>query len=736
MTSISTIGQNPAAIRPPSAALAAPSPAMPAMGATIDPFRLLNKYKFVLAGAALLGAVVGAGSHYLLRTLYPVWTPAAQFQCSGTTDKVSDLTTPSGQEEISRFMQTQVRIMTSDEVMRRVSEDPALQKNAPKWQAQFVKNGSFVPEEAAKELRDAVKARVLAGTTLIELSMNYRDKYDATAIVGLVRVKYLDLINSASRVQLEERITALRTRMQEIDRGLGALANSKEQLISNKNVDSIDNRIETTRTMLAETGSKLIEIQQGIDAQTSALKGMQDEIANPAGIAYGDELKEEVERNMTILDLKRDLQSAENALQWLLESGIKPEHRQYVNLQAQIRGIRQNLEVKRGEELRKAFDGRLDTTRKNIDSLQAQRETLNQRSGELQARMTDLTRTQSQIKDIESKMNSDIQARAKLNEDLQQLIAQAQVGTTVSRVVLTQAERPPLLMTFPQLKLLLPGGMALFLGLTAGVILLVEIVDQRVKGPSDIQIIPRTRLVGWVPDAADDPSGEGAVETAFRDRPRGILAESYRQVRAAITKRMHHADHRTLLVAAGMPASGATSVASNLALAFAAADKKVLLIDANFRRPALHRVFGVQEGPGLADVLAKTTDLAQAVQAASTPNLDILAAGSKDQRVFERLASEAIGEVFAKVRAMYDIVIIDVAPAIVAGDALALAQRADATVLVVRALADKRGMVARIKNELSETKSEMLGIVVNGVRAASGGYMKRNIRTAHEYQSS
>jgi len=170
-------------------------------------------------------------------------------------------------------------------------------------------------------------------------------------------------------------------------------------------------------------------------------------------------------------------------------------------------------------------------------------------------------------------------------------------------------------------------------------------------------------------------------------------------------------------------------------MAYASADRKVLVIDANFRRPGVHRVFGVQESPGLADVLGKQADYAACVQSSGTTNLDVMTAGSKEQRVLERLSTEAMGEVLAQARSTYDIVLLDVAPAIVAGDGLALAHRVDATALVVRAFGEKRGMVARIKNDLMDTRSEFLGVIVNGVRASSGGYLKGNIKAAHEYQN-
>jgi capsular exopolysaccharide synthesis family protein len=288
-------------------------------------------------------------------------------------------------------------------------------------------------------------------------------------------------------------------------------------------------------------------------------------------------------------------------------------------------------------------------------------------------------------------------------------------------------------MAFPKLAFMLPLGILLTTGLVGGGVLVRELLDQRVKGPSDIAIMPRTRLLGWVPDAAEDPSGQGAVETAFRDRARGVVAESYRQIRASLAKRLESSGHRSLLVLAGMPGSGATTTVANLALAFAAAERKVLVVDANFRRPALNRVFGLPEGPGLGDVLGRTVELEAAVQATSTPGVEVLTAGTKESRVLERLGTGGMSSLLAAASAKYDLVLIDTAPAIVAGDGLALSQRCDATLLVVRAFGEKRGLVARIRNELSESRGEFLGVLVNSVRASAGGYLRGNFRATQEY---
>jgi len=717
------------------------APAAPAAGgSTIDPLKLLNKYKFLLIGAAVLGAVVGVGAHLILRKVYPVWTPSATFQCLASTNKTSEFNSAPSTEEMLRFMQTQVRIMTSSQVLQKVAEDPSLRTNAPKWSGPFMtvdaSNGTpaFDSAEALKELKDDVRARVIPGTNLIELSMKASDKHDATAVVGLVRQQYMSLVKEQGSSGINNRMDAIKQTIDRLDQESQGLSLQKEQLISTGQVDSIDSRVEANRQELAETNLKLIEVQQMLDSGRTRKKQMDAEWNNPGGIAFGDELKSVVDKDPQILDLRTMIQRFENDQQALLQMNLSRDHRQYVTLQAQIDATKQNLEAKREELLKKAFAAQLESTRNAVAELEAQESTLVSRRDAAQKRLQDLTRLQSKYNDLNTRLEGVTQTRTSQASDLANLLALSKSETT-NRVLELERERVPNEMSFPKLKMLLPAGIAFFLFLTGATVLLIEIVDQRVKGPGDIAIIPRARLVGWVPDASEDPAGAGAVETAFRDRPKGVLAESFRQVRATLLKRIQSTDHRVILITSGMPTSGATSVASNLALAFASADKRVLLIDANLRRPGLHRVFGIPETPGLADVLGRQKELAQAVQATSTPNLDLLPAGAKDQRVFERLSNDAMSELLAKARSMYDLVLVDVAPAVVGGDAQALAQRCDASILVVRAMADKRGMVARIKNELSETKSEFLGVIVNGVKSATGGYMKRNIRTAHEYHN-
>ncbi|HYE60358.1 MAG TPA: polysaccharide biosynthesis tyrosine autokinase [Phycisphaerales bacterium] len=716
---------------------ATPPAALAAQAGSIDPLKLLNKYKLVLGGAAVAGAVLGVGAHLVLRTVAPKWSPVAIFNCLPPQEDVGGANAQYvGGQEMDRFMQTQVRMMTSDIVLAKVAEDPQLINKASGWAKQFLEvdgsTGMQAPryDKMTEELRDIVGARVLPQTNLIELSVSDSNKEDATEILRLVREKYTLVLKSQTQDLSDDRVKAIRDQIDRYDIELKNLARKRDGLVTTMSLDAIRDAANATRMLLANTEEELQQVSLSLQSARKRLTQMQEQ--QQAG-GFSPELLANIEKDPAVLEVQSMISKLETTRQMLLNRGLSPDHREVRMVDANLEGARQNLERVKSERLAKMFAGELDELAKGVAQLESQEEKLVQESGAYKRRLTDLTTAQGQLDDIENQIRTIMASKADTTASFQNLLSLQQMGS-FNRVVLLQPEKTPNEMSFPKWKLMLPAGMILCVGLVGGLVVLREVVDQRVKGPSDISIIPRTKLLGWVPEASEDPSGVGATETAFRDRPRGIVAESFRQIRGSVAKRVAAADHKTLLVIAGMPGSGATSAVSNLAFAFAAADKRVLVVDANFRRPSLHRVMGLSEGKGLADVLARSVELTDAIQATSTPNLDVLSAGSKEHRVFERLATDAMTDVLNRARQDYDLILIDCAPAIVAGDGVALAHRCDASILVVRALAEKRGMIARVKNELSDGRSEFLGVVVNAVRSSSGGYMKGNIRAAHEYQ--
>ncbi len=744
MTTVpTTITQNPAQSGPGPGAGARPpgggAPSAPVAGTVIDPIKLIMRHKWLLTIAAICGAGLGGVSHFAMLYLYPMFQPTVVFQANQAW---SDVTKPIGagsvqnQEELGQFMQTQVKIMTSDVVLRRVAQHPRLSKDAPKWTSSYTKNGQLDTAKVLDQLKSSVRAKTVNQTSLIELSMIWRDKVETTAIVKLAKESFMEIVQQRSNDSSKEQRDALEKGIADRQEQISSLNKKRDSLIRTKNIDAaISNQISDSARQLDAVGREIVAIQLDIKDLNERIKSMEEQLNNRSNIIqYSDRLREEVQRDPLITSLNQQVANVEADLSSMLINGMQREHREYKKRESLLSGLKQKRTEEEQRLMENKFAAELDMMRVQMKGREAQFTEFSTRQAELFRKQVELTNTQAELEDIDRQLGTANLSLSKSQDDLRQLAA-VQAMATGARIIVLQQERVPDDVIFPKLVFMLPLGLILGLGAVVGFVVVRELADQRVKGPSDITMIPRTRLVGCIADAEEDPSGAGAVETAFRDRPKGVLAEQFRQLRAVLVKRMQQGGHRSLVVVSGMPGSGATSVATNVALACAGAGQRVLLIDANLRRPILHRVFNLSEGPGLSDVLAGTVAPDTAISRVADSKLAVLTAGAKDLRAYESLATDNFAAILRAYRDSFDLIIIDTAPAIVSGDGLAVANRCDASLLVVKAFNEKRGMVARIRNELTDARGEFLGVVVNGVKSAAGGYMRGNIRATHEYQN-
>lgn len=706
-------------------------------GVAIDPIKLLMKYKYILAGAAGVGMVVGVVAYILLLRFNPVWTSAAVFEAFTPTSNIVSPTgigTMESQNEIERFMLTQARQMTREDVLRRVATDPRLAREAPLWTSQFEEGGKIDTDAAVKVLTNSVaKTRIIPGTRLIELSASCRWREDSTALAKLLREAYMTELRRVAGSSTQTQRDQLQSQIEKYNTQLRDLQTRRDALLRDAGVTTINEQGSETLQRLYILNTQILDVQNQIQLRQVSIKQLQDQLDNPAGVQFTDQIKDEVDESPLIINIKQSIQSAEADLKGMLMRGLTREHREYKRTDSIMQGMVQNLEQARQEAMRKRFDSNLEQMKMLLQSLENQSRDMTKERDTISEKQQVAARTMAQVKDLEDKIGN-IQRSISLFTEQQGTMAMLAELPTSMRVVVASEEKVPREVSSPKLMVVLPASMLGIVGLVTALILAIELMDSRVKGPADIAMMPRTRLLGWIPDASEDPSGTGAIETTFRDRPRGVIAENYRQLRSVIAKRLGQAGHKSLVVIGGMPGSGSTSVMCNMGLAWAASDKKVLLIDANFRRPGMHRVFALRETPGLSDVLSGSS-IEEAIQHTSDARLDVLSAGSREKRVFEMFSSERFGQLLAELKARYDLVLIDVAPALVASDGLSVANRTDASCLVVRAMGEKRGLVGRLRNDLSEAKGEFLGVVVNAVKPSAGGYIRGNMRATHEYQN-
>jgi len=180
-------------------------------------------------------------------------------------------------------------------------------------------------------------------------------------------------------------------------------------------------------------------------------------------------------------------------------------------------------------------------------------------------------------------------------------------------------------------------------------------------------------------------------------------------------------DVRTLLITSAAPREGKSFTSSNLAAIIAMTGSRVLLIDADLRRPALHQRFGLHNNRGLASLFTEDANLLDLLQPTHIRNLDVIVAGPPPPNPGELLGGGKLQEALQHLR-QYDFIIIDTPPVNVVADPLVLATIADGVLLVVEADRTSRNMVRQAGARLAETSAPVIGAVVNKLDIRTSGY--------------
>jgi capsular exopolysaccharide synthesis family protein len=238
---------------------------------------------------------------------------------------------------------------------------------------------------------------------------------------------------------------------------------------------------------------------------------------------------------------------------------------------------------------------------------------------------------------------------------------------------------PPVSPTAPRPVQNVALGLALGLLAGVGLALLRNALDQSVKSRGQLQRAVDAPVLATIAEDND----VRVHRLAFRERPRGRVAEAFRQLRANLQFVDVNDDHQMILVTGAGPGAGTTTTVCNLALAMADAGKRVLVIEADFRRPRAADLFGIERTVGLTNVLARRMDWMPAVQRWHE-SLDVLPSGPLPPNPSELLSQPTMERLLADVRARYDTVIIDTPPLVAVSDASVLAPQVDGVVLVAR----------------------------------------------------
>jgi len=252
-----------------------------------------------------------------------------------------------------------------------------------------------------------------------------------------------------------------------------------------------------------------------------------------------------------------------------------------------------------------------------------------------------------------------------------------------------------------------------------GLAIVIDQADLLFRSPHEIAALLNLPVIGRVPRINTrnlEIVGDMVPELVVAHKPSATPSEAFRDIRTSLFFQANAEGLKTIQFTSASPGDGKSTITANLALSIAQAGKKVILVDADLRKPRVHQNFGLDIGPGITDVLSGESELPDAIRAVpSQPHLFLLTAGKRPANPGECVASKEFGEIIEELGEKFDFVLIDSPPVLPVSDPASIAGFVDGIYLVTRIRKGVKVTMTRAKESLDRVNVRWLGVIVNGL---------------------
>jgi non-specific protein-tyrosine kinase len=322
----------------------------------------------------------------------------------------------------------------------------------------------------------------------------------------------------------------------------------------------------------------------------------------------------------------------------------------------------------------------------------------------------EIAQTQQDIQALQSKL-------ALLQTNYANLLTNTQSGATNTLSVLEPATLPSVPVG-PGKPIIVLLATVISIALAVGTSFLIEFLDGSFKSPEEVEQLIGVPIVGYLSRVKPNDLKQ---QPMVLKQPYSVMAEAYRMLRASMMAGKWQKLNKVIMVTSPEAGDGKTTVAVNLAASFALEEKKVILVDGDFRNPEVHQTLGIVNKIGLGEVLSGKVDLRDALMRWENTNLLILTAGNQGEMLDELFQPARIQKLLSELEGMANIVIFDSPPFFIS-DAMTLTPYMDGMLIVIKPEHTRRKITRVMLERIKQARGTIIGVVMNAIPVGLSGY--------------
>jgi len=712
-------------------------PQRPGIGSSVSDTSLseavatLRKRLWILILAVVLGLSYGSYTAITQPRLYKA-TSTIQVHSGASNQFKLDQSYDFG-DDSQTHMNTEVLILESDTLLTDVARDLDLANNpdfnggtAPKTRLSL--NDPAVHESVIGALKGTLVVTVLPRTEMMQVSYSSLSPQLSATIVNKVVEDYIHRAYNAPYERtksisdwLDQQLDVLKLQVDRYQQQMMDL----QQKLGSLGYDSSHNVLESSLEALvsAEGTAKIARITA--ESRYRMVAGM-----DPSTVEGSIETTPGT-MPLELNALRGQLATAKSNYQQLMET-LGPNHPQAKALQLQIDEMTKQLTAEQGRlelQAKETYLAALATEQKTEQELDA-------RKAEAYKQGNDMVQ--------ETVVQREYEQDRALYEALQQRLETAKLESGLDATEVDQVDKalPPMSPTLRSPATIVISTTVFFL--LGGIVIafILESLDTGLHNIQEIEAVMGMPSLAVIPKSKRSSAEQMAsMSTAQRNinvltQPKSQFTESFRSLRTSLMLATAGQPPKFILFTSATPSEGKTTAATNLACVLSQGEARVLLIDADLRRPNVHHRFGMTGRLGLTTVLAGTTTFEEALQRVpELPNLDVMPSGPVPPFPTEMLGSETMMALLEKVGHLYTHVVIDSPPILSVTDAAILGRAVDAVVLVIRHGKSSKNVMSRARDLLVRSGAPMAGMVLNAVDLNSPEYYGYYGYTGYSYGS-